>query len=104
MRCKSEYRDKEKYRQTKRRQSARYRKATGSGQYWNHWTPEHLRMVMLHEQSDRELSKMINHSVSAIQSCRRRIRLGEVTFPDYNPKMDKLADLSTLTKKDKEPR
>ena len=98
MKCKSEYANEETYRATKRRQSERYRARTGSGQYWGRWTAEQLREVMRHEQSDRELSKRIGHSVSAIQTARNRVRRGLVSIPGYDPSMDALAELSKLNK------
>lgn len=98
MRCKSEYANKETYKATKRRQSERYRARTGSGRYWDRWTAEQLREVMAHEQSDRELSKRIGHSVSAIQTARYRVRCGPVSIPGYDPSMDALATLSKLNK------
>ena len=97
MKCKNAYTDEETYRATKRRQSERYRARTGSGQYWGWWTAEQLRDVMAHEQSDRELSKRIGHSVSAIQTARYRIRKGLVSIPGYDPSADALAELSKLT-------
>lgn len=98
MKCKSTYADKEAYRAAKRRQSERYRARTGSGRYRNTWTTEQLRRVMKHEQSDRELSDAIGHSVSAIQTARHRVRRGLVSIPGYDPSMDTLAELSKLTK------
>lgn len=98
MKCKSEYANEETYRATKRRQSERYRARTGSGQYWGRWTSEQLHEVMAHEQSDRELSKRIGHSVSAIQMARYRVRRGLVSIPGYDPSMDTLAPLSKPNK------
>ena len=98
MKCKSTYADEEAYRAAKRRQSERYRARTGSGRYRNPWTTEQLCRVMKHEQSDRELSDAIGHSVSAIQTARHRVRRGLVSIPGYDPSMDTLAELSKLTK------
>lgn len=98
MRCKSEYANEETYRATKRRQSERYRARTGSGQYWGRWTAEQLHEVMKHKQSDRELSKRIGHSVSAIQTARYHVRHGLVSIPGYDPSMDALAPLSKPNK------
>lgn len=97
MKCKNTYADEETCRATKRRQSERYRARTGSGQYWGRWTSEQLHKVMRHEQSDRELSKRIGHSVSAIQTARYRVRRGLVFIPGYDPSADALAPLSKLT-------
>lgn len=97
MKCKSTYTDEETYRAAKRRQSARYRARTGSGLYCNPWTTEQLCRVMAHEQSDRELSDAIGHSVAAIQTARNRVRRGLISIPGYDPSMDALAALSKLT-------
>ena len=97
MRCKNTYASEEAYKEAKKSQSKRYRARTGSGQYWNHWTHDELREVMKHEQSDRELSERIHHSVSTIQAARRRVRMGLVSIPGYDPSMDALASLSKLT-------
>lgn len=97
MKCKSTYADEETYRAAKRRQSERYRARTGSGLYRSPWTTEQLYRVMRHEQSDRELSDAIGHSVSAIQTARHRVRRGLVSIPGYDPSMDALARLSKLT-------
>lgn len=97
MKCKSTYTDEETYRAAKRRQSERYRARTGSGLYRSPWTTEQLCRVMRHEQSDRELSDAIGHSVSAIQTARHRVRRGLVSIPGYDPSMDALGGLSKLT-------
>lgn len=97
MKCKNTYADEETYRAAKRRQSERYRARTGSGLYRSPWTTEQLCRVMRHEQSDRELSDAIGHSVSAIQTARHRVRRGLISIPGYDPSMDALASLSKLT-------
>lgn len=81
MKCKSTYASEEAYRAAKRRQSERYRARTGSGRYRNPWTAEQLCRVMAHEQSDRELSDAIGHSVAAIQTARHRVRRGVGIHP-----------------------
>ena len=91
MRCKDTYASEEAYKEAKKNQSKRYRIRTGSGQYWNHWTHDELREVMKHEQSDRELSERIHHSVSAIQAARRRVRMGLVSIPSYDHGRTRLA-------------
>ena len=97
MKCKNTYADEKTYRAAKRRQSERYRARTGSGLYRSPWTAEQLHEVMAHEQSDRELSKRIGHSVSAIQTARYRVRRGLVSIPGYDPSMDALTPLSKPT-------
>lgn len=97
MKRKNTYANEETYRAAKRRQSERYRARTGSGLYRSPWTTEQLYRVMRHEQSDRELSDAIGHSVSAIQTARHRVRRGLVSIPGYDPSMDALASLSKLT-------
>ena len=71
---------------------------TGSGRYWGRWTSEQLHEVMAHKQSDRELSKRIGRSVSAIQTARYRVRRGPVSIPGYDPSMDALIPLSEPNK------
>ena len=96
MRCKNTYASEEAYKAAKKRQSRRYRLRNGSGQHFGHWTRDELMAVMLHEQPDSELAQQIPHSVAAIQAARRRVRLGEVDVPGYDPSMDALAHLTTL--------
>lgn len=94
MRAKDTYATPEKYREAKRRASKRYRDRTGSRMYRGHWTDEDYLAVMRHEGPDSELAPIIGHSVSAIQTARRRVRLGEVHVSGYDPAMDALAYLS----------
>lgn len=90
MKCKQKYKDKEKYRKMKQRQSAAYKARTGSGQFKGKWTDEAKWAVIKHEKSDRELSKEINHSVAAIQQMRGRIRRGEIYLEGYDVSLDGL--------------
>ena len=77
MKCKSKYKDPNKYRNYRNRYQTRYRAKTGSNAYKpREWTKEELRMVQAHEVTDRELSKKINRSVGAIQSARHRLKEG----------------------------
>lgn len=96
MRCRKTYANDEAYREAKKRQSKRYRLRNGSGRHFGHWTEEELMAVMKHEQPDSELARRIPHSVAAIQAARRRVRLGELSLPGYDPSVDALAGLTKL--------
>lgn len=77
MKCKSGYKDPDKYRDYRNRCKARYRAKTGSNVYEpREWTKEELRIVQAHEIPDRELSEKINRSVTAIQNARYRLKEG----------------------------
>lgn len=77
MKCKSDYKDLDKYRNYRNRSKARYRARTGSYSYKpREWTKEELQMVQAHEITDRELSKKINRSVAAIQGARYKLKKG----------------------------
>ncbi len=77
MKCKSNYKDLDKFKNYRDRYKARYRVRTGSYSYKPRpWTKEELQMVQAHEITDRELSKKINRSVSAIQAARYKLKKG----------------------------
>ena len=77
MKCKSQYKDLNKYRNYRNRCKTRYRARTGSNVYEpREWTKEELRMVQAHKITDRELSKKINRSVAAIQNARYKLKKG----------------------------
>ena len=77
MKCKSNFKDLNKFRVYRERYKTRYRARTGSNRYkLREWTKEELRMVQAHEIPDRELSEKINRSVSAIQVARYRLKKG----------------------------
>ena len=103
MRKRNTYKSDEAYRAAKARQSRRYRQRTGSGLYHESWSDDELLAVMRHEQPDSQLADRIHHSVSAIQAARRRVRLGEVRIPGYDPSMDALAPLSKHAQRKENP-
>lgn len=69
-----DYRDMERYRNTRKLQKRRYRERTGSGVYprrpWAYWEDK---LVLAHEQPDVELSETIERSVQAIHMRRHRL-------------------------------
>ena len=70
---KKDYADMEKYAKTTRNQKKRYYAKTAI--YGSRpWTYEEDRMVIEHKITDTELSKIIRHSVCAIQKRRYRIK------------------------------
>lgn len=72
---KSEYKDLEKYKKTKREQEKRYygktQDALNSRKYW---TPREIKMIMAKNMSDRELSQILGRSMKAIQVKRYKIK------------------------------
>ena len=67
------YKDREKWRIVSNRWKKRYRDRTGSGQYGNRrWEKWEIEAILLHKVSDRELSKQLMRSVTAIQIKRTR--------------------------------
>jgi hypothetical protein len=64
------YRDREKYREVRERWKSKYRVKTGAYKWFSRWKEGDIRRVMEHSIPDRELSKEIEHSVSAIQKKR----------------------------------
>ena len=63
------------YRAYRRHKKAEYRQRTGSNQYRRRrWKIDELKQVIEHKIPDRELSKKINRSVTAIQKKRYEIR------------------------------
>ena len=68
------YKNMDRYRNTRKLQKQRYREKTGSGMYpprkWEEWEEE---LVVKHEQTDVELSKLLERSVQAIQMRRHRL-------------------------------
>lgn len=69
---KNGYRDMEKYRQTRRRQTRKYYKRTAKYPRRD-WTDYEDNMILDHAIPDRELSAILNRSQMAI--CVRRCRL-----------------------------
>ena len=72
-RCKN-YKNMDRYRNTRKLQKQRYRERTGSGMYsprkWEAWEDE---LVTAHEQTDAELAKLLGRSVQAVQMRRHRL-------------------------------
>ena len=72
---KSEYKDLEKYKKTKREQEKRYygktQDALNSRKYW---TSREIKMIMAKNMSDRELSQILGRSMKAIQVKRYKIK------------------------------
>lgn len=69
------YKDLEKWKQTKKKQSKKYydthsRNATNSKKQY---TPEEIELIIKHEISDVELSKILGRSVNAIQVKRSKL-------------------------------
>lgn len=71
---KSEYKDLEKYKKTKREQEKRYygktQDAPNSRKYW---TSREIKMIMAKNMADRELSQILGRSMKAIQVKRYKI-------------------------------
>ena len=74
------YKSEEDYLQNERKWKAKYRKATGSYQniHLRRWEKWEDKIVLEHSITDRELSKKIHRSVSAIQIRRSRLLNGSV--------------------------
>ena len=74
MKCKKQYRDKEKYRKYHNNWSKRYygktEKARNKGKRWNE---EEMRMLLEKTMPDRELSNVIGRSMKAIQIKRTKL-------------------------------
>lgn len=80
--CKKFYEEKgqiHKFRIYRERYKRNYRKKTGSGKYqFREWDFVEDAMVLRHDISDRELSKIIQRSVTAIQIRRSRLKSNQV--------------------------
>ncbi len=74
MKCKSKYKDIEKYKRYKRNSQARNREKGRIGTYPHEWTEDEISLILNSELTDRELSKIIKHSVQAIQGKRHKIK------------------------------
>ncbi len=73
---KSNYRDMEKYKKTKREQQKRYyHKTQDAPNKRKRWADEETELIIKHEISDTELSKLLKRSVKAIQLRRHRFRM-----------------------------
>ncbi len=74
---KENYADLDKFKATLKRQRRRYYQKTAIYPP-KEWTKEHDKMVLAHAMSDNELSKIIEHSVWAIQKRRSKLKKKEV--------------------------
>lgn len=70
---KHSYKDMDKFKQTRKKQRQRYYDKTAVYEP-NMWTVAHNEMVLKREITDAELSKLIGHSVRAIQVQRSRLK------------------------------
>ena len=85
MRCenvnrKKAYKDIEKWRKTAHKQRLKYyRKTSFAKKHRKQWTPEEIEIVMRHETTDHNISKIIGRSVEAIQlrRCQEKKKRGE---------------------------
>ena len=72
MNRKSEYRDLKKHAETCQRQNKRYYAKTTMGRHlWQKWQDD---LIVAHEMTDHQLSKIVGHSVKAIQVRRSRLK------------------------------
>ena len=68
---KQNYKDLNKWRQSKNRQRKRYYKKTQNAKNSGRpWSLEEIKIVMEHDMTDTEISKLIGRSVAAIQGKR----------------------------------
>ncbi|MBQ2937904.1 MAG: hypothetical protein IJE05_03370 [Clostridia bacterium] len=70
---KENYKDMEKWRKALNAQKKRYYSKTAIYKP-STWTLEHDRLILEHNATDAELSKIIKHSVNAIQKRRCRLK------------------------------
>lgn len=69
------YKDKEKWRKTKRKQQMRYYgRSAFAPRHHEMWTEEDKEKVWAHEVSDAKLSEMIGRSIGAIQMMRSKMK------------------------------
>lgn len=67
------YKDMEKWRATNNKYMKKYYGRTANASNGgNPWTEEEIEIVLKHEKTDTELSKILKRSVRAIQICRSR--------------------------------
>ena len=73
------YKTNESYLANERKWKRSYRKRTGSDRYGKReWSKEDEKLVLAHQMPDRELSKLLHRSVSAIQVRRSKLKSGSV--------------------------
>lgn len=74
----SKYVDYEKYRKAREKHKSKYRLKTGAFKWKRRWSDNEVRRVLEHNIPDRELSKEIEHSVTAIQKKRWEMKVKDV--------------------------
>lgn len=74
MKCKKDYKDMEKYRKYKNNSQKKNYKIGRIGAMRHKWTEEEIELILMSKLTDRELSKIIKHSVQAIQIKRSRVK------------------------------
>lgn len=70
------YKSIEEHRKHREKWKRGYRARTGAYKWNRRWAKDEIERVIEHNISDRELSKEIEHSVSAIQKMRWRVKEG----------------------------
>lgn len=77
MKCKKYYKNMAKYKRYKRNSQRKNREKGRIGTYTHEWTEDEIYLILNSELTDREISKIIKHSVQAIQTKRHKIKKGE---------------------------
>jgi hypothetical protein len=74
MKCRKNYKDKEKYRKYRNGYNERYYKRTQDAENSRlMWNEEEIRIILNKEKSDTELAKLLGRSVKAIQIKRTKV-------------------------------
>ena len=77
MNRKKYYKDMKKFVDTRNRQKTRYYgKTSRSENYYQKWTEKEITIIMKHECTDTEISKILGRSVASIQTMRSKIKNG----------------------------
>ena len=75
MKCKTLYRDLDKFRAYRNAYKRRYRSKRDFSKGGNvEWSEEEIRLVMEHRYPDTEIARMIGRSVQAVQNKRCRVK------------------------------
>lgn len=77
MKCKSAYKDMDKYYKAKRRQQERHRKKYGAHQKPKEWTDEEMNLILNYDGNLRELIPILGRSINAIYQQRHKILKGK---------------------------
>ena len=76
--CVKFYKDKEKCRITRNKQRKQnYRKTAFAKNGWERWQQWEMELVLAHETTDFELSKILERSVQSIQAKRHKLKKGK---------------------------